>query len=61
MDENQNIYAAPADQVPEADVERLKRHEAMLGLAALSTDPDSLERGLEDEINRRAWGIEATK
>lgn len=31
--------------------------QAMQELAALSFDPGSLERDLEDEINRNAWGI----
>jgi hypothetical protein len=31
--------------------------QAMRELAALSFDPDSLERDLEDEINRNAWGV----
>lgn len=30
---------------------------AMRELAALSFDPESLDRDLEDEINRNAWGI----
>jgi hypothetical protein len=36
---------------------QLAHIQAMRELAALSFDPDSLERGLEDEINRNAWGI----
>jgi hypothetical protein len=31
--------------------------QAMRELAALSFDPDSLDRGLEEEINHNAWGI----
>jgi hypothetical protein len=33
---------------------------AMRELAALSFDPGSLDRTLEDEINRNAWGIDGT-
>jgi hypothetical protein len=34
--------------------------QAMHDLAALSFDPHSLDRDLEDEINRNAWGISGT-
>jgi hypothetical protein len=37
--------------------EALAHAQAMHELAVLSFDPDSLERDLEDEINRNAWGI----
>jgi len=44
--------------VSAGDTEETLAHvRAMRELAALSRDPHSLGRDLEDEINRNAWGI----
>ena len=50
--------AATRFTIPVATTESEERHRRLMQeLAALSLDPDSLDRSLEDEINRNAWGI----
>jgi hypothetical protein len=49
--------AATQITIPVATTEGEESHrQLMRELAALSFDPNSLQRGLEDEINRNAWG-----
>ena len=44
--------------IPVATTEGEERHRRLMHeLAALSFDPNSLDRSLEEEINRNAWGI----
>ena len=47
----------PKTFITASTAEVLAHAQAMRELAALSFDPDSLDRDLEDEINRNAWGI----
>jgi hypothetical protein len=54
-------YATNSDvlvkHITDQTVTTVAHAQAMRELAALSFDPNSLERGLEAEINRNAWGM----